>query len=442
MEKNKSINYSEIWGLREEKYKWLEEHDLSSTDWKELNPSDPYYFFVPKNDKGFEQYKAFWQVNKIFPVNSVGVVTGRDDFVIDFDRDQLERRIRSFIESKEDNDYIKAIFHLKDKPASKWFVSDTRTKLQEDPNWQNYFTKILYRPFDERWIFYNPSLVERTRKEVMKNMLEPNLALMTMRQVALDLPYTHFLITDQISEARSFLSAKGVMLYFPLYLYNQKEQSEQNSLLEDNQSDNPQKTVNISYKLVEELVAAFQKEVSPEEIFYYIYAIFYSNTYRQKYQEFLKVDFPRVPFTKDYDLFVRLGKLGKKLVDLHLLRSPELNKPIVKFYGDGDNRVKIRNYQPVQSGANWQVANKLEETDGAVKINETQSFDGIAKPVWNYYVGGYQVLDKWLKDRTDRVLTSEDIKHYCQVATALAKTIEIQKKIDELYPEVEKSLIL
>ena len=133
------------------------------------------------------------------------------------------------------------------------------------------------------------------------------------------------------TEARSFLSAKGVMLYFPLYLYNQKEQSEQNSLLEDNQSDNPQKTVNISYKLVEELVAAFQKEVSPEEIFYYIYAIFYSNTYRQKYQEFLKVDFPRVPFTKDYDLFVRLGKLGKKLVDLHLLRSPELNKPIVKF---------------------------------------------------------------------------------------------------------------
>ena len=96
------IHYSEIWGLREEKYKWLEEHDLVSTDWQELKPTNPYYFFVPKDNEGFEEYQTFWQINEIFPVNSVGVVTGRDDFVIDFNQDQLERKIRQFIESKEE----------------------------------------------------------------------------------------------------------------------------------------------------------------------------------------------------------------------------------------------------------------------------------------------------------------------------------------------------
>ena len=138
----------------------------------------------------------------------------------------------------------------------------------------------------------------------------------------------------------------------------------------------------------------------------------------------MKIDFPRIPFIKDYKLFKQLAELGEKLVALHLLQSPGLEKPVAKFQGKDGNLVEKREYK-----------------DGRVYINDIQYFEGIDLEVWNYHIGGYQVLDKWLKDRKGRYLSAEDIKHYCRIVTALAKTIEIQKEIDTLYPGVEKNLI-
>jgi len=195
-------------------------------------------------------------------------------------------------------------------------------------------------------------------------------------------------------------------------------------------------------------------DVTPEDIFYYIYATLYSNTYREKYQEFLKIGFPRVPFTKDYKLFQKLAELGKKLVDLHLLKSPELNKPFAKFWGDGSNLVGMRKFIDEEQAAEfvdikvasfWPDAGENPEfkSRGIVKINDDGQFFGpVPEEVWNYYIGGYQVLDKWLKDRKGRRLSADDIKHYCRIVTALAKTIEVQKEIDKFYPKVEKDLII
>jgi predicted helicase len=183
---------------------------------------------------------------------------------------------------------------------------------------------------------------------------------------------------------------------------------------------------NLNLKLIESLAEAHGKEPTPEEIFYYIYAVLYSNIYRNKYAEFLRIDFPKVPFTRNYELFSTIGKYGSKLVDLHLMKSAELNNPIVRFQGGGDYGVRKVRYE----GKGKQVY-----------INDSQYFEGIEREVWEYQIGGYQVLDKWLKDRKGRKLSLDDIKHYCQIATALEETIEIQRDIDNIYLDIEVQLL-
>jgi predicted helicase len=134
----------------------------------------------------------------------------------------------------------------------------------------------------------------------------------------------------------------------------------------------------------------------------------------------------KVPFTKDYDLFKKLGEIGKRLVDLHLMKSDELNNPIAKFQGSGENQVEKRKY---------------DEGKERVYVNKTQYFEGIEKAVWEYQIGSYQVLGKWLKDRKGKELSLEDIKHYCRVVTAIRRTIEVQKAIDQIYPGIEEEVI-
>lgn len=430
--KEKKIFYSDQWGLREEKYKWLEDHDVKTTKWQKLDPSDPYYFFVPKEGKGWDLYQNFWKVTDIFPVNSVGIVTARDSFVIDFDKEDLESRIRIFKGQREDDEFIKVAYNLKDKPTFHWYVKETRQKLREVVNWQNYFTKILYRPFDERWIYYHPTVIERHREEVMQHMLPVNLGLSVGRAGAVigSKVWDIVFVSDSITDLNIF--RRGGNQFFPLYLYTDTQTVEKKKnpgvavmmLFDKSKEGYKAKRPNISPKLLADLKNAFDKEPTPEEIFYYIYTILYSNTYRQKYQEFLKIDFPRVPFTEDYKVFQKLGKLGGQLVDLHLLKSKELEKPIAKFQGRNDNMVEKREYE-----------------NGRIYINDEQYFEGIKPEVWEYQIGGYQVLDKWLKDRKARILSSEDIKHYCKIISSLSKTIKIQKQIDKLYPEIEKSLV-
>lgn len=183
------------------------------------------------------------------------------------------------------------------------------------------------------------------------------------------------------------------------------------------------KKPNINQSIYEKLSIAYNIQPLPEQIFYYIYAILYSNIYRTRYVEFLKIDFPRVPFTNDYNLFIKLSKLGQQLADLHLLKSNQLANAISKFPNSGSNKVAKPKY-----------------TEEKVWINNEQYFDGITKAVWHYPIGGYQVCDKWLKDRNSRMLSLEEIKTYCKIATALAKTIELQHEIDKHYDDIEASL--
>ena len=191
-------------------------------------------------------------------------------------------------------------------------------------------------------------------------------------------------------------------------------------MLFEPQIDYGERKPNISPGLIEQLTRHFKKTPSPEQIFFYIYAVLYSDIYRTKYSEFLKIDFPRIPFAKDYKLFGKMAEYGQRLADLHLLKSPELDPPIAKYQGKGDNRVE-----------------KLYYDHSQLFINKDQYFESVEPEVFEYQIGGYQVCEKWLKDRKDRKLSLDDIKHYCNIVTAIKNTIEIQNKIDNIYQKVE-----
>jgi predicted helicase len=171
--------------------------------------------------------------------------------------------------------------------------------------------------------------------------------------------------------------------------------------------------------------------MSPEDIFHYIYAVLHAPAYREKYAEFLKSDFPRIPFTVDPDLFKKLAMIGGKLMALHLLKSPDLDPPACHFDGEGNNRV--------EKGRTAGLRYHAEEQ--RVYINAEQHFAPVPAEVWNYQIGGYQVCEKWLKDRQERRLELDDILTYCRIVTALGQTITLQQEVDALYPQVEEDLL-
>jgi predicted helicase len=315
------------------------------------------------------------------------------------------------------DEIVKDTYKLKDTRG--WKLSIARNKLSEDKNWDTYYQKILYRPFDIRYIYYTEIMVDWVRQKYMRHILEENIAICFVRQYSGNVTYSHFIVSEYMVDNRTFFSSKGIIQLAPLYLYPDEKNK---NLFNHTQIE---KVSNITPLIFEKLSECYNKKLTPEEILYYIYGIFYSNIYRETYAEFLKIDFPRVPFTSDYDLFIKMGKLGKELSALHLLKSLELDSPIAKYQGSGDNdRIE-------------KVIYKANEQ--RIYINKEKYFEGVTPEVWNYHIGGYQILRKYLKDRKDRMM--DDAPRYCRIVTALYKTIEIQKQIDNIYPEIEKNLV-
>jgi predicted helicase len=297
--------------------------------------------------------------------------------------------------------------------------------------------KVLYRPFDLRPIFYHHHAIDYGREELMKHMIVGNnLGLITPRQFKEE-PCAF--VTENITAHKS-VSAYDRNYLFPLFLYpegNSDNGKNGNSgstiaMVFEEGTEYTERRPNINKEFYTLLEHTYGERPKPEQLLYYIYSVLYAPAYRQTYAEFLKSDFPRIPFTKDYELFKELASFGEELANLHLMKSDKLNSPIAKFEGKGskviDKSKKVgRNYKPDEE---------------RVYINEEmQYFEGIPEEVWNYQVGGYQVLDKYLYDRREKKLTNEEIQHYCKIATALFHTIQLQQEIDEMYAGVEEDVV-
>jgi predicted helicase len=404
----------------------VQDSGISSTKWVKLKAVDPHYFFVPKDFSLQLEYEKFWKIIDIYKECSFGVTTSRDHFVVGFTTDEVIQRLRVFTGNLPDN-FVKEGLRLKD--TGTWNFSKIRQKAKNQ-KLEDEILPYAYRPFDNRWICYEASLIERDRRDIMQHIIsKENLGLNLTRKLR-DPIWQHAYPSSYVTD-KTILSSRDNCYFFPLYLYPQKTDSKKHSssstmMLFEPKADYNVKKPNLSKILLEQLTINFKKEPVPEQIFFYIYAVLYSSIYRTKYAEFLKIDFPRVPFTKDFKLFQKMSDLGKELTELHLLKSKTLSNPISRFQGNGTNEVEKLRY---------------DEKEKKIYINKNRYFDGIEKEVWEYQIGGYQVCDKWLKDRKGRILTLDDIRHYCKVVTALKKTIEIQNEIDNLYPQIEKRLI-
>ncbi len=427
--KDCKVFYQDIYGSREKKYEYLNKNYIKTTKWQTLRPTKPYYFFVEKDFSLQAKYESFVSVQDIFVQSSSGVKTHRDHFVVGFTKEEIKQRMRTFTSSLSDELAAQAL-KLEETDA---FKIGTARKTVSKIDWKEHLKSYAYRPFDNRTICYLPPLIDRDRADVMKNFDDDNLGLVTMRQYVYDSvkSYNYAFCVQNIIDNRFFMSNRGICSVFPLYLYREKDKPKEKSfssamMLFEPEAGYGTRQANLSAEIVERLRTAYKKNISPEKIFYYIYAVLYSETYRTKYAEFLKIDFPRVPFTKDYNLFKKISGHGDKLVGLHLLKAPGLDKPIARFQGKGDNRVEKPTY---------------DEKTRRVYINKEQYFEEVTPGMWGYQIGGYQVCDKWLKDRKERVLSLEEMQTYCRIVTAIQKTIEIQKAIDEIYEQVEKEII-
>jgi len=418
-QKDSKIYHADLYGLQQEKYDWLDKNEFLKENYLPAKPQAPYYFLGKHDTEKIKKYLDWKKINEIFPINSVGIVTSRDKFVIEFKKNELRNRILQFKNLSQPDDIIAQAYNLKDK--SNWKIQYSRKKVKDLDGYENYIKEILYRPFDNRYIFYHQSLIERMRLDVMRHMLEDNIGLITARSNKSS-DMDHFFITDIMMETKCGERTTQSAI-FPLYIYPDEKNK---NLFNHTQT---KKEPNIPPFIFEKLNECYKINPAPEEILYYIYGIFYSNIYRETYAEFLKIDFPRVPFTSNYDLFIEMGKLGKGLAALHLLKSSELDSPITKYQGSGQG-----------SGDNDRIEKvTYKEDEARIYINKEKYFEGVTSEVWNYHIGGYQVLHKYLKDRKDRMM--DDAPRYCHIVTALYKTIEIQKQIDNIYPEIEKNLV-
>ena len=429
-QKKSQVFHLDLYGLRENKYEWLDNNEFSKENYSKIQPQSPYYFLVKRDTEKINQYLKWKKINEIFPVNSVGIVTARDRLTIQWTKQNMWNTILNF--SRLEPELARQAYDL-GKDVRDWKVDFAQKDLKDSGPDKNKICPILYRPFDVRYTYYtgkSRGFQCMPRPEVMRHMLEENFGLTIGRAgqvVGLEHLWNLVFISENIIDFNLYY--RGGELLLPLYIYPDKEKKHSGAGFSTMMLFEPKKSYgkkpNIAPVVFEKLDAAFGKRPTPEDILYYIYGVFYSNIYRITYAEFLKIDFPRVPFTADYGLFKKMGKLGKEMVDLHLLKSTALDSPVAKYQGGGNNdRIAKITYK---------------EDEQRIYINDDKYFEGIAPQVWNYYIGGYQVLHKYLKDRKSRKM--DDAPRYCRIVTALSKTIEIQEKIDIIYPEAEKELV-
>jgi len=420
--KDCKVYHSDLWGLRDDKYKWLQTNDLKTTKWKKITPKYELYLFTQRDEKLLKLYERSPKVTEIFQLNSVGMFTARDRLTIRWTPEEAWRTAVNF--SKMDIELARITYGL-GKDVRDWKVHLAQKDLIDSGLDKKKIVPVLYRPFDVRYTYYtgkSRGFHCMPRHNTMQHMNHGNIALCVGRAgqvVGAEKPWNVVFCSIYIEDLNLFY--RGGSANFPLYLYPDVDQKN----LFSRRSEAQNKHININPEFLLTLSEVYQS-ASPKEILYYIYSILYSNIYRDKYADFLKIDFPRIPFTKDYDLFSKMAKLGKRLAHLHLLQSKELDTPLVKSQGKGDNVVEQLKY---------------DAKDQRVYYNPTQYFEGVTREIWEYQIGGYQVCHKWLKDRKGKRLSAGDIRHYCRICNALQKTIEIQKEIDTIYPEVEKEII-
>ena len=431
------VFHYDLYGKRDFKYNFLSNHSLDDIQFEQLSPQKPFMFFVPKDNTGREDYNKGFRVDELFAVNVTGVLTARDAVVIDMDKSALLSRIKKFADIQYSDEEIRRWLFPNKKDGKYlagdsrgWKLIEARKKIVEN-NHTTIIRDIDYRPFDTRKIYYSTDMVDWGRQKYMHHFIAgKNVGLMICRQTAID-SWEHIGITKTIADdSRVSNRSKERGYILPLYLYPENNGQQTIGKTTDRKPNLKQEIVNdIAKKLG--LTYTSEKETientfAPIDILDYVYAVLHSPDYREKYKEFLKIDFPRVPYPKDKNTFWELVKLGGEIRQIHLLESPKVEDYITTYPKDGDNTITTK-----IGKKDWKLFDE-EKQLGRIWINEEQYFDNIPLTAWEFYIGGYQPAQKWLKDRKERTLEFDDILHYQKIIVALSETDRLMKEIDKI----------
>jgi predicted helicase len=412
----KEIKHFDLYGKRIYKYEFLNSFNLNSIEWSMVESDQEHCFFTSKDLFTDNSYLDYLDLTDLMPLSNSGIQTKCDSISINENIEILKNTVSSF--KDESIETLKSIFNREE--SSGWNFQNAKNDIVTNRN--IVYSKYNYRPFDFRYIVYtgtSSGFLGRSRSIVMKHFVEKNnLGICLMRQFFQDAPYSHTYITNSLIDERTMYSNRGGTYLFPLYIFDNEQKK-----LGQTGNRTPNFNMKIISQVADKLGLNFTNEkentkdtFAPIDILDYIYAVLHSPKYRDKYKEFLKIDFPRVPYPSDNNIFWSLVQLGSELRQLHILEISELENFITSFPVSGSN----------------EVVKKLELKDNKVYINHEQYFDGVSEIIWNFYIGGYQPAQKWLKDRKGRVLTADDIQHYQKIIVALTETDRIMKEIDQI----------
>lgn len=369
------VYHYDLYGKRETKYEFLSEHSLDNIPFNSIKCEKDNYFFVSKNFANKDVYDEGIDIGKLFILNKVGIATGKDSLYVNSSINDLIKNIEAYFNTSADINLLKS---------------------------------YVYRPFDKQYCYYDNNKLQRARYDLMKHLLNNNTAL-CVSKVNRQLSLGYYWISNSIVDRHILDSSGDTTCCFPLYLYEDLDNSR-----------HPNFNNEIIQKFANGLKLKFTDEktdekdtFAPIDVLDYIYAVLHSPKYRETYKEFLKIDFPKIPYPKDKSKFWKLVALGAQIREIHLLESDKLNTLTIGYPVSGDN-----------------IVTKLSYTDDKVFINDTQYFDKVPEVAWNFYIGGYQPAQKWLKDRKGKELTFDDICHYQKIINALYLTDNLMQEID------------
>ena len=381
------VYHKDIYGLRQQKYDFLDGATLGNVGYEEMSPKAPMYFFVPKDFGLEEEYNKGFKVNELFNIFNVGVVTSNDAALVNSDANKLRNNVERF----STKDYDKGLE-----------------------------CKFAYRALDNRILYYDEGLIERARKDIMGHLLTPgNIAMVVGKQCVDDWKYAF--ITDSVTNFNYIATAGrlGAGYVFPLYVYKANMGQEErvvnfNKELYDRIAQGLNYLPCYDDNILVDPTSEYNGVLYPQDLFDYIYAVLHSPSYRERYKEFLKIDFPRIPYPTDWERFRDLVEKGEELRQLHLMED-----------------------MPSKTGITFPVAGSLQVDcyhwqENRVYINAEQYFDGVPESAWQFFIGGYQPAQKWLKDRKGMTLSFDDVKHYGCIIYVLQQTERIMQEIDKL----------
>ncbi len=400
--KNKveKVCYYDLYGTRDYKYKYLQEYDLPNINFELFSPAQPNYFFIPKNFSNQETYEKGFAIDELMPLGSSGIQTKNDKLAIQYKKGMVESIKQDFLNESKDALVMK--YALKDSAG--WKIDKAIKDIKVS---HSSVERILYRPYDWRYVLYtnnSSGFLGRPREKVSRHFVgHDNYGLLVRRNTP-PVDFSHVFICDSlISEGVLGIDPNGREYVFPLYIY-----PEEGSLFG--------RQVNFDEKIVDIISTNIGvHSVEPFDVLGYVYAVLHSKRYRNEFSEFLKINYPRIPYPHDKEYFYKLSKLGKQLIDIHLLRIEE-NNSNVSLIGEGDRRVDNPKYK-----------------NGCVFINSSQFFQPIPESYWNKTVGGYAPLQKWLKLRKGECLDDEDVSDYIKIVYSLEKTEELIDEIDRVF---------